>query len=638
MESFYGGPQGKDFSIKQIFTSKYQMDKDLAKGWTSPISVGDNVVVSYGLPSDANYDINKNEDLQNYGRSYNSTWWRKTYTDDGSGSAGGLSYQLIASMTGNTPRISLNDTIVLDADQDPSVIWDNTDIDRLVLTFQLPQSQNIQMGEVNAIECTEDPDAELDTETDINNPELKLSLPKSQVIETALVEFLDVGENPKVTLETTGSYTISRPALKFYLPVAQSLQQGITTVLDANQQPSFNINFDNINKPVINFSLPQVQVLGTPTTTVVGSNQQPNVTINNENINSPVLEFTLPKATSFYYGNLLGERTEGTYELTDESFAGYNLGDYYINAATGFIYQVIEKTGNTCKFQYVACIQSPLPEVEVTELDPYTSDVSGFKPTVPTVTREFTNIEETAWKLIFGMPTAPKYSVSFDFVGVEEAGGVTNSVVDTETVNIDFQIPRGSKIFAGSQVSDSTTSAVVPDAKQGDLYINTSIGALYKLSTGGIWVKQDGSIQGPPGLSLNIVKSYTIQETESLKDTLQAGVNYIEQNYTEPIESDDIFAITWVQYETLLETSYWYFKAEDGAWGRVQLTGGITNLIDNVYNDESEGAVVNKTYSIHYINSLIGGDMSSKDKTKVTYSASDIEKLLSWGRFEDLIQ
>nr|DAN98178.1 MAG TPA: hypothetical protein [Caudoviricetes sp.] len=40
-----------------------------------------------------------------------------------------------ASMTGNTPRISLHDTEVLDADKDPNVVWDNTDLDRLWLTF-----------------------------------------------------------------------------------------------------------------------------------------------------------------------------------------------------------------------------------------------------------------------------------------------------------------------------------------------------------------------------------------------------------------------------------------------------------------------------------------------------------------------
>ena len=57
MESFYGGPKGRDFDIKEIFTSKYQMDRDLSKGWTSSIFPGDLVVVSYGLPSDTNYDI-----------------------------------------------------------------------------------------------------------------------------------------------------------------------------------------------------------------------------------------------------------------------------------------------------------------------------------------------------------------------------------------------------------------------------------------------------------------------------------------------------------------------------------------------------------------------------------------------------
>lgn len=277
MESFYGGPKGRDFDIKEIFTSKYQMDRDLSKGWTSSIFPGDLVVVSYGLPSDTNYDIYKNEDLQNYGKSYNSTLWQKCYNDkDGSGSAGGLYYKMIASMTGNTPRISLNDTEVLDADEDPNVVWDNTDLDRLWLTFQLPQSQNIQLGETTILDCNELPEASLDT-TDINNPSLKLSLPQSQVINTALVELLDVGENPRVSLEVSGDYSINKPAIKFYLPVSQSLQEGITTTLDANEKPRFEINFDDINNPIINFFLPQSQVMGDPETTVVGPEENPSV-------------------------------------------------------------------------------------------------------------------------------------------------------------------------------------------------------------------------------------------------------------------------------------------------------------------------------------------------------------------------
>lgn len=635
MESFYGGPKGRDFDIKEIFTSKYQMDRDLSKGWTSSIFPGDLVVVSYGLPSDTNYDIYKNEDLQNYGKSYNSTLWQKCYNDkDGSGSAGGLYYKMIASMTGNTPRISLNDTEVLDADEDPNVVWDNTDLDRLWLTFQLPQSQNIQLGETTILDCNELPEASLDT-TDINNPSLKLSLPQSQVINTALVELLDVGENPRVSLEVSGDYSINKPAIKFYLPVSQSLQEGITTTLDANEKPRFEINFDDINNPIINFFLPQSQVMGDPETTIVGPEENPSVIIDDSNINVPVLKFSLPEAVKFYYGELLGERTEGTYEEANDSFADYNVGDYYINAPTGFIYKVINKIGTTCTFQYIACIQSPLPTIEVTELKPYTDKGSEFEPTIPTVTREFTNEEQTAWKLVFGLPSAVKYTTSFAFVGIDETGSVSNKITADDTMNIDFKIPRGSKLYSGTQISDSTTSTVIEGAKAGDLYLNTETGNIYELKSSGTWEKNSGNLKGPVGEALNIVKSYTINETDTLKDSLQNGVNYIEENYDGEISAEDIFSITWVEYETNQETSYWYYKAADGVWGRVQLTGGISNLIDNSYNSEDGGEVTNKTYSIHYINSLIGGTITNKDRQ--TYSATQIEELLSWGSFSDLI-
>lgn len=635
MESFYGGPKGIDFEIKQIFTSKYQMDRDLTKGWTSSIFPGDFVIVSYGLPSDANYDIYKNEDLQNYGKSYNSTLWKKVFNDkDGSGSAGGLSYEMQASMTGNTPRISLHDTEVLDADKDPNVVWDNTDLDRLWLTFQLPQSQNIQLGETTVLDCNKNPSVKLDT-TDINNPSLKLSLPQSQVIETALVELLNVGEEPTVSLETSGSYSINRPAIKFQLPVSQSLQEGTTTVLDSNETPYFEINFDDINNPVINFFLPQSQVMGNPETIIVGPEENPSVQIDNANINSPVLKFSLPESIKFYYGELLGERTAGTYEETNEAFADYNIGDYYINAPTGFIYKVTKKSGTTCTFQYVACIQSPLPEIEVTKLDPYTNGGSGYEPTAPTVVREFTNTEETAWKLVFGLPSAVKYGVSFDFIGIDEEGSVSSKIISSDTVNFDFQIPRGSKLFAGLAVSDTSLNVTVDGAKTGDLYLNTDTGDIYSLSSNGTWVKNKGNLKGPVGEALKIVKSYTINETETIKDSLQNGVNYIEENYDGEISAEDIFSITWVEYETNQETSYWYYKAADGVWGRVQLTGGIANLIDNDYNNEDSGEVTNKTYSVHYINTLIGGAITNKDRQ--TYSAEQIEELLSWGSFSDLI-
>ena len=75
---------------------------------------------------------------------------------------------------------------------------------------------------------------------------------------------------------------------------------------------------------------------------IIGApNLPPAISWDESNINSPRITFTLPQAVEFFYGDLLGERTEGTYELTDASFENYNVGDYYINAATGFIYLII---------------------------------------------------------------------------------------------------------------------------------------------------------------------------------------------------------------------------------------------------------------------------------------------------------
>lgn len=647
MESFYGGLNGQSFSIKEKFTSKYQMDKDLSKGWTSPISVGEFVVVSYGLPSDPSYDDYKNEDLRYFNKSYNSTLWQKKYDENTEGrNANGLSYQLIASMTGNTPRVALNDTLVLDANQLPDVEWDNSDLDKLLLTFMLPQSQTISVNEpANVLDCDKDPAVNIiypkkqDGITDnINKPILNFSLPQSQVIEQAVVSWINVEEEPQVSLDITD---INRPVLKFSLPVAQSLKQGETLVLDADKEPSFNINFDDINNPIISFSLPQSQVMASPNTVVEGPEVKPSVALADDSTpNVPKLRFNLPRAVKFYYGDLLGERTAGKYTLQNDAFIDYQIGDYYINASTGFIYKVSNKIDNTtCTFDYIACIQSPLPGVVAIGVSPYTLNESGeYIPTIPVVTRTFTNAEETAWKLEFELPKTVKYTSEFEFIGIEEEGKIVSSIQDADTIKLNFKIPRGANLFAGIEISDTTTTTTINGARPGDVYLNNTTGLLYKLNSSKVWIKQEGlGLKGPVGDALNVVKSYTIQETADFTDSLDNGVKYIQDNYTEDITPEDIFAITWIELDTGSETSYWYFKSADNVWGRVQLTGGVMNLIESVYNPESSGEITNKTYSIHYINKLIGGDISSKDKDKTTYSATQIEELSSWGNFVDLI-
>lgn len=669
MESFYGGPKGKDFEIKQVFTSKYQMDRDLTKGWTSPIFPGDLVIVSYGLPSDTNYDVYKDEDLRAYGKSYNSTLWRKIFIDaEGTGSAGGLSYEMLASMTGNTPRIDITEPEVLDADQDPDVRNDSTDLDNVLLTFLLPQAQVIGGTTVQVLDCDQQPYVsfiftldegefnpnrtyfqkiegkeeyniisltEEDYESDryyylenINHPVIRFAVPQSQVIENATVTYLKANQSPTVSVDTTN---INRPTLQFQLPVAQTLQQGDTTILDADGDPSFNINFDDIDHPVIHFSLPQSQVMGDPETTWVGPEEQVDIELDDSNINQPILKFKLPEAVKFYYGNLLGERTAGTYTIPIAS-GSFNVGDYYINEATGFIYKITAATEIEYTATYVACIQSPLPDVEVDPLDPYTNGESGYETTTPTVTREFTNDEETAWKLVFGLPTAVEHTVSFTFIGADEEGSVTSEIVSATTQNINFQIPAGAKIYAGTETSSAS------GMKNGDIFLNSETGQVYKYN-GTSWIEQEGTLKGPIGNALNIEAEYQLTESEDYPASLENGSAYIEENYTGEIDASKIFAVTW----TLIDggdISYWYFKTEAGAWARAQLTGGVSGFIENAY-----ATADNKTYSVDYINSLIEGTTSQSGKM-TTYSKEKIDELLSaldetlntWGTFAELPQ
>ena len=595
MYSFYGGRKGQDFSIVAVFETRGAMEEDLAKGWTSPIPVASYVMISYGLPSDENYATYRDQDIDDYGVAYNSTLWQKIYNEDSEMSAGGLSYQLISSLTGNTPRISIQKPItVLDVDQPPDVNIDNTNPDDAILKFSLPQGQ---------------------------------------IITQATTTTVDADQNPSVTMDTSN---INQPILEFQLPVAQQIQQGNTEVLNANENPSFEIDSSDINEPVISFKLPQAQVMAEPDWIIGAPNLPPAISYDQTNINSPKITFTLPQAVEFFYGDLLGEREEETYTLTDESFGNFSVGDYYINEATGFIYQIIEKNGNTCTFDYIASIQQPLPEVTTTPITPYQESSGDYVPNDPVVTRELTNNEGTAWSLDFALPRAPTFSSIFTFVGVDEQGNVETGEISTSEVQVAFTIPRGAKLFAGTEVN-GISQVTIDGAEPGDVYLNTSTGYLFKLNSANIWIQQEGTIQGPAGDALHIVASYTINETEELPNTLANGVSYIEQNYVGEISDQDIFAVTWITLEDSSSIAYWYYQMADGTWGRVQLTSGISGLIESVYNDEADGPETNKTYSINYINTLIGGDTASKNKNLTTYSATQIEELLSWGSFDDLI-
>lgn len=637
MQSFYGGPAGQSFEIKKIFESYYGPDGaqvDLDKGWASSISVGEFVMVSYGLPSDATYMTRMNYDLKAGNKqNLNSTLWQKVY-DESAGEGSGLSYKLISSCTGNTPKISITTpAIVLHANEQPNVETDLSNQDMPVIQFKLPRAQVLSMPQEATILNADEKPSVVYNDDDIDHPTVHFNIPQSQVIDQVTVDAIGVGEEPKVRLDLTD---INRPVLKFQLPVAQEFLDSniLHEVLNADAEPTVSFGYseeDTLHEhPILTFSLPRSQVMAAPETVTRAPDFEPEVT-NVGTVNAPKLHFDLPRAVKFYYGSLLGQRTNKTYTLTDPLFANYGVGDYYINEATGFIYKVTSKTDDTtCVFEYQASIQQPLPVVNASAIAPYIEGDEGFKPAVPLVERTLTNAEGTEWQLEFKLPQAPKPAVSSTFVGSTEQGSVTSAITSKDTVTFTFKIPTGSKLFAGLEITADGATTAIDGARIGDIYLNSETGVLYTLTVNG-WKASEKSIKGPVGDALNIEAEYHLTETAEFAASLANGVTYIQEHYSGTIDSHKIFAITWTLLGNGGDVSYWYYKTNIGEWDRAQLTGGVSSLIEQSYKEN----VDNKTYSINYINSLIGGD---GDTSKTAYSKDQVQSLVSWGSFQDLIE
>lgn len=637
MQSFYGGPAGQSFEIKKIFESYYGPDGaqvDLDKGWASPISVGEFVMVSYGLPSDATYMTRMNYDLKAGNKqNLNSTLWQKVY-DESAGEGSGLSYKLISSCTGNTPKISITTpAIVLHANEQPDIETDLSNQDMPVIQFKLPRAQVLSMPQEATILNANEKPSVVYNDDDIDHPTVHFNIPQSQVIDQVTVDVIGVGEEPKVRLDLTD---INRPVLKFQLPVAQEFLDSniLHEVLNADAEPTVSFGYseeDTLHEhPILTFSLPRSQVMAAPETVTRAPDFEPKVT-NVGTVNAPKLHFDLPRAVKFYYGSLLGQKTSKTYTLTDPLFANYGVGDYYINEATGFIYKVTSKTDDTtCVFEYQASIQQPLPVIQASAIAPYIEGDEGFKPAVPLVERTLTNAEGTEWQLEFKLPQAPKPAVSSTFVGSTEQGSVTSAITSKDTVTFTFKIPTGSKLFAGLEITADEATTAIDGARIGDIYLNSETGVLYTLTANG-WKASEKSIKGPVGDALNIEAEYHLTETAEFAASLANGVTYIQEHYSGTIDSHKIFAITWTLLGNGGDVSYWYYKTNIGEWDRAQLTGGVSSLIEQSYKEN----VDNKTYSINYINSLIGGD---GDTSKTAYSKDQVQSLVSWGSFQDLIE
>lgn len=611
MQSFYGGPAGQSFEIKQVFSSYYGPNgaqEDLTKGWASSISVGEFIMVSYGKTGDTEYWTNYNYDIDSGDKkNLNSTLWQKAY-DESAGTNSGLTYKFITSCIGNTPKITVTlPARVLNANEEPKIETDLSNPDLPVISFELPQSQVLSVIQpTSVLNADEEPNVEY-ADDDINRPTLHFNIPQSQVIQKeAEVTVIKAGETPTVILDTDAN--VNRPTLKFQLPATQEfLSDNIThTVLNADGSPSVSFAYneeDTLHKhPILNFELPRSQVMGAPETEVQGPKVNPSVENISEDVNAPKFKFNLPRAVAFYCGDLLGQRPTAetpneTYIVTDTSFESYEVGDCYINAPTGFVYTVITKNDNTtCEFKYQACLLSPLPSITASGINPYVQEGSEYDSAVPRVDRILNTNGTIGWQLQFGLPQAPKFAVSSSFVGSAEQGTVSSQITSANTVTLNFKIPTGSRLFAGLEITADGATTTVDGAKSGDVYLNSETGILYTL-TNGIWKASEKSIKGPTGDALNIVAD--IGQYNSI-DNAKAALNNLYANAT----NKDLYSARVT--DSSGNIAYWFYKTENQVgtndWSYSQLTGAVSNFLATSYISED---VDNKAYSAGYINSTL---------------------------------
>lgn len=616
--SFYGGQQGKNFEIAEIFANKVEMMQDLMRRYQSNISIGDLVLISYGMPNEdtPSYRANADLDVSVYGHTYNATLWQKIYTEESSKDTSdltgieieyiskdfGLGYKLITVLTGNTPIFQVRYDALL-ANQKPSVTVDNTNIDFPILTFHLPVSQILAL--LNTL-------------------------------------VLDADQKPSVTLDSTD---IDNPKIQFSLPQAQILGLGTVSILDADEDPMVDIDDTNINKPKLNISLPQSQVLQLNPTIVLAPSKDPNADYDDTNINAPEITFSLPRAVRFMYGERLGLRQAGQYILVladAPEIAGLNTGDYYVNEGTGFIYLVTAETTTDRTFEYQACLAAPVPTVTSAAVNPYEQDGANFVVKDPTINKSWTNpIEQIGLVLGFELPRLPDLKGEVDFCGPDEDGSITGKPTSATQFTYSFTIPSGARFFCGPDVDRDHLNTVVTGARPGDFYINGKFedqddGNIYKLGTNNVWSYQ-GNIKGNVGNPLNIIATFTITPIQVATDDKDDVAAYIEAQLGSKPDGHEIVAVT---YRTpaadggTIDTAYWYFVANN-TWDRAQLTGATASLIENNYKAAGD---TNKAYSVTYINSLLAAldTLTAADKKIKTYNAQAIEDLVTWGSFADL--
>lgn len=616
LQSFYGGQPGQSFKISKIFINKVEMDKDLESGWSSPIGVGEYVFISYGNPGEAplpgeqesEYTKRRNADIAKYGETFNSTLWVKLYEDEQAGTNSGFSYKLIASTAGHTPLMQV-DYVIAPPETAPEVSeGQDSTVDAPLWVFTLPQEPEWSVSKdsvgqdpetettVTFTKAWDDPNYDPASDDPLANIEFSFPRPVQWQQPTSTPKKPE--EQIEVSLDEgwrkTGSAKNDNATLQFRIPQEptwavskedKNPESPITLNLNKNwTDPNYN---PSTGTPVgtFQFGIPKAPVMEVGAVTPVEPAGDPSVTIRKAwetTSGDPhqYFDFTIPRASNWYYGTLLGQKSAGTYTITDPSLANVRVGDYYVNSTEGFIYRCTAKIDNTNTRTFV--FQSKLAEAtptvrKLTDSTPYIQKDNVWKRNGVILNSHYADeTEQTGWILDFTFPETSDFGVVTNFIGPDETGSSGKEITDAYTMTYTFDIPRGARVFSGREVISNGSTVVVTDAKSGDLYLNIDSGRLFKLS-GDTWT-EIAHLMGPTRFYDTPLVHPSTDNRLPTDAELSAWLDTQFPAPASPPPEVEIVKVDWY-FNTNDLVSYWCVYTDSNTWLNTLMSGNIDHFM-----------------------------------------------------------
>ena len=641
--TFYAGPNGESFQIREIFPNRKAMDDSLA---TSKLAIGDYVIVSYGDPSSTEYENNKAIDITQYGNSWNASLWQKVYQKNEQNQYE-IVFTHITSFPASTPSISFLAPRVDNPKTFIPWVSDNTGtVEAPEFQFNIPNAWNIAVtgdatraaNQYATIEQTSEsnttktwtvhfpkayifsPSASVDNTKNVNStPTITIgeveqdgqTLPISIVFPPAWLAsasrtVIDADQNPGVTVDISDNKT---QKFAFTLPKNWSPQLAQYDLGNAGTQPSVVEIGRDASAGTISwkFTLPKTWQFTDPQYESLPAGSQPIVTriASDPTTGNITWKFSLPRSTHILTGS--GAPISGTVQNED----------YYIDINSGDIY---DATHN----QPIGCFMPPTPMVTNEHPSAYITSPDGWverDASVGVVTKN----AEGKWVFPFSLPKAPRLSVgATTLVGPTAQAAAAGTIRDSSTYELTFSIPRGARWFSGS----IAPSAIV-DAKAGDYYLRIDTGEFYYCN-GPTWTRL-GTLMGD---SLEIYDRININE---YADGISASKVSDPSSEIQISSSDPIFNLPEEQrIKAILDLLYPTIKPKTSQLLDISVFHMVEDIKDTYF-----AYYLNNQWQLMQLNSGIGNLFisavsESQSADNMGYSVNALNAALSWGSFNDL--